>query len=161
MKSVLSFLVLAGLLMLGAQFAEPQSVGGVPSRLRIRSLGVNVAAPATAGDVAIGGACTVASSRCNTIATNGRAAYGFVNGATGALSNSLNVTSASRGGVGTYTINITAAGFTVVPVCVVAMGGNLGSATSTTVTATSLGVTTGDFVPAAADRNFTFACHGI
>ena len=163
---VMSALLVCGLLLLGAQFAEPQSVGGIPSRLRIRSLGVNVAAPATAGDVAIGGACTVAGSRCNTVANAGRVAYGAVS-AGGVLSDSLNVNSVTSYAGGTGVINITAAGFTAKPTCVcsgVNASQSICVARNATTTTTSLEVVT-SFESAGtfglSNTGFQFVCHGI
>lgn len=102
-------------------------------------------------------------SRVNTIANDGRQAFGFVTGTTGALTRSLNVTSSSRSGTGVYSINVTAASFGATPVCVATLAGNGGGGdviTSVPSSSTTVGVTVITGGGAAQDQNFQFACYG-
>lgn len=82
------------------------------------------------------------SSRINTVANSGRTASGLIDGSSGALLRSLNVTSGSRTAVGHYTVNLTAAGFTTTPQCVasVSVGSGFYVASATATTATNLQV---------------------
>jgi hypothetical protein len=106
----------------------------------------------------------ITGSEVRTIPNSGRIAYGRVAGATGNLSKSLNVTSTARTGTGTYTANLTAAGFTVTPVCIgivntVANSGVTVTGDATSTTAAAFTVYTGSV--SARDEDFQFVCHGI
>lgn len=102
-------------------------------------------------------------SRVNTIANTGRIAYGSVNGGTGALTNSLNVTSTTRTGAGAYTLDLTAAGFTATPVCVASQSsqGSGGEAILISASSTTAGSVTVKAGVSNADESFGFVCHGI
>lgn len=203
MRKAISVCFMVALLAIGAmQYAEPQSVGGVPGRLRLVSLGVGGAAPAGTGNITATGTVTgatlagaygaagltgsiadarlsanvallnggqnftgtpptIGASRVNTIANAGRIAVGVVNGGTGALTNSFNVTSSSRTGTGAYSVNLTAAGFTAGN-CVVTSNGltRMCVANASAVT-TTLGVScVSDFASTLADATFGFVCAG-
>lgn len=114
----------------------------------------------TAVDIA-GTAVTANSSRVNTLANDGRIAFGTVSSA-GSLSNSLNVTSASKTSTGTYAINVTAGGFSAAPSCVATQDSatiTLGPNT-TGITSTNVGVLTFNSGGTAADEKFHFVCYG-
>ena len=61
MKSLVSVLAVCAMLLLGAQFADSQSVGGIPGRLRLVSLGVGNAPPAGTGNITVSGTVTGAT----------------------------------------------------------------------------------------------------
>ncbi len=125
---------------------------GVPYFLRVGTLTADVSA-------------TVVGSPVRTIATSGRTASGQVNGATGALTNGLNVTSTTRNSTGNYTLNLTAAGFTAAPHCT-AIDGSTASPFNVIVTnpaansATSTIFLTRNSAGAATDTTFQFICNG-
>lgn len=112
------------------------------------------------------------SSRINTVANSGKIAYANVDGPSGNIINSLNVTSVTRNSTGSYSINLTAAGFTVKPVCVVnsaassAPAGIASSATgpsySTNVLVNTLSVSGSAVIYTPSDPSqFNFVCHGL
>lgn len=110
-----------------------------------------------------GTAPTIGSSRVNTVANTGRSAFGFVTGTSGALSRSLNVTSAVRNATGNYTINVTAAGFGATPICNATIATNAGGGSEIVATpssATSVTVITQTPGGAAIDSDFSFECKG-
>lgn len=115
-------------------------------------------------------AIQIQGSRPNTIATNGRIAFARVGGA-GTIQTSLNVTSVTRNSAGSYTIDLTAAGFTQKPTCVVNNSTTLGfSSMANFATAPFNGiigvcrgsVSAGTLVCTSEDPvEFNFICHGL
>ncbi len=155
-------------LLLVSGLAWSQVPSGVPARLRVTSLGVGAAVPAGSGNVAINGTATVAGSAVHTRATEGRVAFGEVSSA-GVLSRSLNVTSSTRTGLGTFTLDVTAAGFSAAPACVLSLGGGIAGAAPTitgrATSATSVGVVLQQYdgptdANSGVDQIFEFVCLG-
>ncbi len=111
-----------------------------------------------------GSAAQVSGSRINTVANSGKVAFGKVTASTGALTNSLNVTSVTRLQAGLFTINLTAAGFASNPACTVStVAGNRpagvsgASNTSVDVNVCDQAGNTCNLI----DINFNFICHGL
>ncbi len=129
-KFIDRFGFLSAVIIVFSTVAWSQTPSGVPSRLRVAALGVNVAVPAGSGDIVaqdditatddlnandavITTSATLAGSAMLTRATSGRIAWAQINGATGAMTNAFNMTSGSRIGAGQYSVNLTAAGITL------------------------------------------------
>lgn len=102
-------------------------------------------------------------SRINTVANTGRTAYGKINASAGTLSNSLNVTSVTKFSAGSFSLNLTAAGFTTTPVCTIsgiAAGRSVGIETTST-TAANVSVCSSLGAPCSlVDQDVYFICHG-
>lgn len=82
-------------------------------------------------------------------------------GALAAVGSDSGVTSGSRNGTGSYSVNVTAAGFAEIPVCSGNLTGASGSLTVLAFSATSITVQTFTSAGSAADRDYTLTCMGV
>lgn len=102
-------------------------------------------------------------SRINTVANSGKTAFGRVTASSGTLTRSLNVTSITKNATGLFDINLTAAGFSSAPVCLVtSTEGNhpAGIDASSTTLATVVVCSNAGATCAGTDIDFNFVCHG-
>ena len=168
----------SALVIIFSTVAWSQTPSGVPSRLRIAALGVNVAVPAGSGDIVaqdditatddlnandavITATATLAGSAMLSRATSGRIAWAQINGATGAMTNAFNMTSGSRTGAGQYSVNLTAAGITLGQCALTANQTQRYCVANSGGISVSLGVSCVD--PATnvlSDANFSVICFG-